>query len=86
MVKQSNEAVEPSLGVNLLAPEIAQTAITHICPDQGEIKPKPALGRVYNRQGTSITTCITCEIEDSDKRDTFSFLIVLLSLYFHVGI
>lgn len=36
--------MEPSLSVSLQVPEIAQTAITHICPDQGEIKKKKKKG------------------------------------------
>lgn len=84
----SGEAVELSLSVNLPAPEIVQTAITHICPDQGEIKPGQSQlwGKCTTEKGTFITTCITQEIEDSDKRATFSFLIVLVSARFHVGI
>lgn len=80
--------MEPSLHVNLQPPEIAQTAITHICPEQGEIKLGQSRhqGECTTRRGTSITACITCEIEDSDKRATFSFVIVLVSLYFHAGI
>lgn len=47
--------VEPSPGVTLPPPEIAQTAITHICPNQGEIKqqPRPAEGSgggLYDRK------------------------------------
>lgn len=84
----SGEAVELTLDVNLPAPEIAQTAITHICPDQAEIKPGQSQlwGKCTTGRGTSITTCITREIEDSDKRATFSFLIVLVSAHFHAAI
>lgn len=63
-----------SLGVNLQVPEIAQTAITHICPDQGEIKK-----RGWSQQ---YTAGITCEIEDSKK----SVVIICVSSYFHSGI
>lgn len=82
------EAVELSLSVNQLPTEIAQTAIIHICPDQGEIKPGHShlRGKCTTGSGTSITTRITHEIEDSDKRATFSFLIGLVSVYFHVSI
>lgn len=83
--RATTEAAEARIGVNLPAPEIAQTAITHICPDRGEIaeqRRSQLWGECTTGKGTSITTCITCEIEDSDKRATFSFLIVLLSSYF----